>query len=275
MTFYEQQYPITYFADNNTDNPGFYIKKFLISDKPNLNKWCVTWDDIKAKVANWIGKPVVLTPTMSHPPMPIQEMYRVGTIVDVGLDEERHMAWHLARIDDQNVIDMIHNGKVRYGSAGVLCDESDMVRDEKSGVEVLSNHIPQHVALVSDPAYGKDNAVIRGTCTGTESTCKTELRAVTAEVNDSAIGQITTVQFIQDILKKRYRQCTISKMADGNSSNSNNDNLPPPYTDIVKDFLQSPEGRFASNIMENAILPNVMRFVMQKTSEKTVNKSVI
>src|SRR5579863_8981919 len=96
------------FLDNYKGRRGFFFKKFLINDKFNLNNWRVTWEAIQKDIWGFVGLPVVLTPEIDHPPVEDQEDYRIGDIIDVGLDEINHLAWEVVHVLDGDVAQRIY-----------------------------------------------------------------------------------------------------------------------------------------------------------------------
>lgn len=170
---------------------GFFIKVFFINDKVNLNKWQVTWDGIKQDIADVVGVPIVLQEDLRHPNFAIQNLYAKGYIIDYTLDEVRHEASVIARILDPKTITLIQEGKLKFVSPAVVARNNLSITETKDGVDLLSRFIALHLALVANPAYGKQ-AKIHGTCTGTGQTCSAKLQTLTAEmVNDLKTAPLT------------------------------------------------------------------------------------
>ena len=176
----------TIHLENYRGKSGFFLKKMIINDKMNLNRWKVTWDAIKQDVWGFIGKPVVLTPDKDHPPVSEQEDYRVGNIIDIQLDEVNKIAYQISEIFDEKAQKMILDGKVKFGSPTVLI-YSEATREQKfKGTEyqedILHRFRPAHDALVEDPAYGKHVDYIPAVCTGDGVGCGLKLLTVSASV---------------------------------------------------------------------------------------------
>ena len=163
---------------------GFFMKKFLINDKFNLNNWKVTWEAITNDIWDFIGKPVVLTPEKDHPTVSEQEDFRVGTIIDIGIDEINHKAWQVSEIFDKKAQDMILNKEVEFGSPTVLI-RSEHTREQKfkdtpQQQDILHRFQPAHDAIVESPAYGKQVDNIAAVCTGDGPACALKLLEVSA-----------------------------------------------------------------------------------------------
>ena len=169
--------------DRYNGKEGFFIKKFLISDKFNLNRWRVSWDAIKKDLETFIGQPVVLTPDGDHPAVAEQDDYKVGVIVDTQRDDMTHEAWAIEQITDKTTQQLILDKKVRYGSPTVHTP-MNKVKVENEGTaseqETLNRFIGKHDALVNVPAYGEFKDVIRAVCEGDGKDCATELHEVQA-----------------------------------------------------------------------------------------------
>lgn|SRR6185312_688043 len=174
------------FLDNYKGKKGFFIKKFLINDKFNLNRWRVTWDAMKQDIWGFIGKPLVLTPDKDHPPVTYQEDYRVGNIIDVGLDEITHTAWQVSEVFDEEAQKKILDGEVEFGSPTVLIYSEDTREQRFAGTEqqedILHRFRPAHDALVENPAYGENVDHIPAVCTGDGVGCGLKLLEVSASV---------------------------------------------------------------------------------------------
>ena len=197
---------------------GFFIKKFLISDKRNLNGWRVTWESMKKDIKTFIGQPVVLTPDKDHPPTQIQDHYKVGEIIDVGLDELTHSAWQVSEITDKKAQDMILAEKVKFGSPTVHGPKAHLVTTHagtSAEENTLHRFIGKHDALVAEPAYTRLKDVIKVVCQGDGGQCLNDLVEVEAEINDTAISQITIIPAVKKILEAHYNAETVTKIMMG------------------------------------------------------------
>lgn len=202
---------------------GTFIKKYLIGEEFNMNEWKVTWDAIKKDVWGFVGKPLVLTPDMDHPLVKDQEDYKVGEIIDVGIDELKRTAWQVSQITDPTVVELIKAGKIRYGSPTVLTYSQATTKRANLGngkvQTTLERFIPAHDALVADPAYGKEVDKIPAICDGTGEGCGLKLLEVSAsrkdmsaEINSDNTNQLTIVPFAIKAIKKHFKGSTINEI---------------------------------------------------------------
>lgn len=187
---------------------GFFIKKFLISDKFNANRWRVTWDAILQDVEGFEGQPIVLTPDKDHPAVYEQDNYKVGEILKVEIDEMFHKVYAYSEITDPVAQKMIINEEVEFGSPTVVVYTPE-TRDEVelgNGVieTTLHRFIPAQDALVGNPAYGKEVDNIPAVCTGDGPGCAMKLLSVSAAINDDNTNQLTIVPFVKRIVNSRY-----------------------------------------------------------------------
>jgi len=187
---------------------GFFIKKFLISDKFNANRWRVTWDAILQDVEGFEGQPIVLTPDKDHPAVYEQDDYKVGEILKVEIDEMFHKVYAYSEITDPVAQQMILDEEVEFGSPTVLV-YSEETRDEvdlgDGRIETtLHRMIPAQDALVGNPAYGKEVDNIPAVCTGDGPGCAIKLLSVSAAINDDNTNQLTIVPFVKKAVRSRY-----------------------------------------------------------------------
>ncbi len=161
---------------------GFFIKVFFINTKVNLNKWQVTWDAIKQDIGDVVGVPLVLQEDLRHPHFSIQNIYAKGYITDYILDEEKQEVSVIVRVLDPKTIKLIQSGKLKFVSPAIVARSNLSLETLESGVDLLSRFIALHLALVGEPAYGKVDAKIHGTCTGSGQSCGAKLRQMSAVV---------------------------------------------------------------------------------------------
>ena len=189
--------------DRYKDRKGFFIKSFLISDRLNANRWRVTWDAIRQDFEDFLGKPGLfwINPENKpdHPPsksalqetLQSQEQFRVADIIDVGLDESTKKAWQVSEITDDKIIDKIKKGEIHFISPAVWPKSIDDVEIKISSdgrhEHILHRFNAMHYAFVSEPAFGKGDAFIKGTCTGEGELCNTKLQMVSAAIYDDEI----------------------------------------------------------------------------------------
>ena len=204
------------FLENYAGKSGFFIKKFLINDKLNLNKWGVTWDAIQKDVYNFIGKPVVLTPKRDHPKVYEQETFKVGEIIDVGIDEMLHSAWQVSQITDKKAQKLIRQKKVKFGSPTVLVYSPETVEKKNIGTNIeetwLHRFIPAHDGLIGEPAYGRMIDFIPAICDGDGPACALKLSEVSADVNSDNTDQLTIVPFVKSTMKKKFKAETFNEI---------------------------------------------------------------
>lgn len=181
---------------------GFFIKVFFINTKVNLNKWQVTWDAIEQDISDVVGVPIVLQEDLRHPHFSIQNLYAKGYIVDYVLDKEKQEASVIARILDPKTIKLIQSGKLKFVSPAIVARSNLTLETLASGVDLLSRFIALHLALVGEPAYGKVDAKIHATCTGTGQTCGAKLRQMSAVV--MTMCQQKEADHIQKIIKREH-----------------------------------------------------------------------
>ena len=195
---------------------GFFIKKFLIGAEYNMNQWRTPWEAIKKDVWGFEGKPVVLTPNRDHPTVKHQEDYKIGEIVEVGIDELKQIAWQVSQIFDKKAQRLIKEKKIRFGSPTVLKYSDDTLEERKLGdgriQSTLHRFIPAHDALVAEPAYGKQVDYIPAVCDGSGEGCALKLMAVSASVNSDNTDQLTIVPFVRKVLKDNFKHKTLGEM---------------------------------------------------------------
>ena len=209
------------FLENYAGKSGVFIKKFLINDKLNLNKWGVTWEAIKKDVYNFIGRPLVLTPKRDHPKVYEQDSYKIGELIDVGLNELLKSAWQVSQITDKKAAKLIRQKKVRFGSPTVLVYSPETVEKKNIGTNIeetwLHRFIPAHDALIGVPAYGEMIDYIPAICDGDGPACALKLKEVSASVHSADIGddntmQLTIVPFVKSTMKKRFKAETFAEI---------------------------------------------------------------
>jgi len=193
---------------------GTFLKKFLIGEEFNMNRWRVTWDAIKQDVESFLGMPLVLTPKKDHPSVKVQENFRVGDIIDVGLDELKRTAWQVSFITDPKVAELIRKEELKFGSPTVVPYSKATTEKVHLGdgrIETTLHRFKgKQDAIVGDPAYGKEVDFIPAICDGTGEGCALKLMEVSAAVNSDNIDQITIVPFVKKSLKKHFKAETIS-----------------------------------------------------------------
>ncbi len=181
------------------DGDKFFIKTFLVDSSINSNRWAVTEQALRENISSFIGKPIVLTPNFDHPKsesgdtlLRDQEAFRVGNIIDIGIDEVSGKAWAVAEITDKNAIQMLTDTGINFVSPSIIFGEEDLIIQD--GVEIATNFEGAHLAIVKDPAYGVQKAQIKGQCHGSSGTCLSQLQKVQASVETSPCGNYLLVK---------------------------------------------------------------------------------
>jgi len=167
-----------------------FIKFFLLDASVNLNTWGVTRQAMLKGLKTFVGKPFVLTPDYGHPNaasgddlLVQQEKYRVGDIIDVGIDPKTDKAYGIAEITNSEAKDILKNGEVNFVSPSIVFNNSSEVAD-KDGNSIITEFEGAHVAGVAEPAYGIDKAEIKGKCVGSKESCNITLEKVEASVSE-------------------------------------------------------------------------------------------
>ena len=188
----------------------FFIKFFLLDASLNLNRWGVTETALKNNLNTFLDKPFVLTPGYDHPNAANgddlfiqQEKYRVGNIIQVGIDETTGKAYGVAEIFDKKAAEILKNGDVNFVSPSIVFNGTDEIRHHDSSIIV--NFEAAHVAAVADPAYGVDKAEIKGKCSGDADTCHSQLQRVQA--SRSSCGKYLTVKSAGKTMTVANREC--------------------------------------------------------------------
>jgi len=174
---------------------GLFIKGFFVDDTLNANNWRVTDEakerDIKTGMeTDYFGKtaPIILRNDFGHPPddsddiVTEQEPDRVGDFIGVGIDPNTKHAFFVAQITKVKGIKAIQDGKVSFLSPSLRSLSEFHTFD---GEIVITRFKINHVALVKEPAFGKDKAQIRGHCAGTPEVCLVQLSNVSATFQGS------------------------------------------------------------------------------------------
>ena len=167
-----------------------FIKFFLLDASINLNTWGVTRQAMLKGLKTFIGKPFVLTPDYGHPTAASgddlliqQEKYRVGDIIDVGIDTKSDKAYGVAEITNSEAKDILKSGDVNFVSPSIVFNNGSEVAD-KDGNSIITEFEGAHVAGVAEPAYGIDKAEIKGKCVGSKESCNLTLEKVEASVSE-------------------------------------------------------------------------------------------
>ena len=135
-----------------------------------------------------------MTPDFGHPEaisgddlFQKQEKFRVGDIINVGIEDDSKKAWGIARITNKDAIETLKNGEVSFVSPSVVFNQNDMMLS--GGADVVTKFEGAHVAAVKDPAYEMQKAQIKGKCNGSSITCNSQLAKVQASIEKSSCGK--------------------------------------------------------------------------------------
>ena len=187
-----------------------FIKFFLLDATVNLNTWGVTRQAMLRGLKSFIGKPFVLTADYGHPNASSgddlliqQEKYRVGDIIDVGIDTKSDKAYGIAEITNSQAKDILKNGDVNFVSPSIVFNDSANVAD-RDGNSIITEFEGAHVAGVAEPAYGIDKAEIKGKCIGSKESCDLTLQKVEAKISEC--GNYLRVKRIKKARNKKEAQ---------------------------------------------------------------------
>ena len=175
-----------------------FVKFFLLDSSINMNSWGVTRQAMLKGLNTFIGKPFVLTPDYGHPNassgddlLVQQEKYRVGDIIDVGVEPRTGKAYGIAEITNQEAKDILKDGTINFVSPSIVFNGGSEIQD-REGNNIITEFEGAHVAGVAEPAYGIDKAEIKGKCVGSRESCELTLEKVEAKV--SPCGNYLTVK---------------------------------------------------------------------------------
>jgi hypothetical protein len=209
-------------ASLNTQT-GKYAKYWLLNAKEtNKNGWGINPSTAGENMQKFIGRPLVVTSNewhegseygaeYEHPYLPTddiqailrhQENYRVGTIVGVEKDDAGD--W-FARIEMMD--------KFADMSLPPFCSPAIYQLDGSESEGNISKWEALHLAALDEnPAYGARIALLKGTCTGTNSECKTQLKvAKTPEVPEPTEEEIKLNIITQLTAKLRARLASLGE----------------------------------------------------------------
>ena len=162
------------------------LKTFFIDDTVNANDWQATWEGLKMDAQELQGVPLVLQEDLEHPKFSVQKYFDRGTIFDYDIDEAAHKIVVYARITDPTIVDRIRDGELEFVSPAVIPRGSESMHNE-NGVDILDRTLPLHLAIVSNPAYGKDKAKMTHLCSGDGTECYHRLKTMTAQTKSADV----------------------------------------------------------------------------------------
>lgn len=184
-----------------------YIKAFLLDASVNINQWGINASSLDNRVSSFIGKPLVLTETFNHPMPPemhrvggaaneydddddpyntvnvndivdhwlaYQEIYRVGTIIDV--TEKKGTYYAIIEVTDDAAKDAFRNNDLPLFVSPAIA-QLDPLEDAAN----ISNWTGIHLAIVSEPAYTIKKALVTSQCHDEKDRCLLQLRQAAIE----------------------------------------------------------------------------------------------
>lgn len=223
--------------DNYKGESGFFVKTFLIDTSITLNDWRVTWDAIVQDAKNFVGYPDITyyrpDGVRDHPEGPetgnfladreslltLQEQYKSGLIVDVILKSNTQSADQVMRIDDPVVQQLITDDIIKFVSPSLYPMGPDYVTIVNEGMpnqyREASRFLPNHIANVDDPAFGKDKARVKATCNGTPGACQHQLAMVAGKKENNSINEDKSCCSCQ--MEQKDFDTKIKELTDNNS----------------------------------------------------------
>lgn len=210
------------------------LKVFYIDDTVNINNWQADWEGLKEDAKDIPGIPLVLQEDLQHPKFSIQQYFDRGTVYDYEIDEVNKKIIVYVRITDRSIVERIKSGELQYVSPAVVPRGSEYLK-KVNGVDFLQRTIPIHLAIVGDPAYGKEKAKMSYLCSGDAKECDHRLRIMTAakSIYESASDCVSKkIQIIKDerptISNEQaaaiaYSMCKEGKTADHSSDGITSD----------------------------------------------------
>lgn len=170
-------------------NNKLFVKAFLMDSSVNLNKWGASPITLDQNIRSYVGKPIVLKDDFDHPisnddnlqhQLEFQELYRIGTIVDVVKKDTRYDA--IAEITDPHAQKAFKEGNLPLYVSPQLYKLDSSEPDDS-----MTKWTGTHLAIVKDPAYTIKRATINGECTGESDKCMTYLKRA-AVIRDNGYG---------------------------------------------------------------------------------------
>jgi putative GTP pyrophosphokinase len=185
------------------------LKTFFIDDTVNANDWQATGEGLKQDAAELPGVPLVLQEDLEHPKFSVQQFFDRGTIFDYEVDETNKKIIVYVRITDPKIVDRIKSGELEYVSPAVIPRGNESLSNI-NGVDVLSRTLPIHLAIVGNPAYGKEKAKMTHMCSGDGEQCYHRLKMMTANVDKiikrehELLDQGIPEDEVHEIIKKEF-----------------------------------------------------------------------
>ena len=216
--------------DNETDR--LFLVYYALPPGLNANKWGVSPTSIDRNIQSAVNKPVVVYrrnpnnrfhthqagnfvhPTLEeaaeelgHPPnaeqyFNWQEKFAIGRVRSVD-KRDKGYAFTLEVTDSEakNILksDTYRTGIPGWTSPQIISNAHLYPNEEKSGI--FDHWAIAHVALVDVPAYGPEQAGVRGKCLGVEKDCMIKTRSASQENLGFCVKQATI-----DLVESRSSQ---------------------------------------------------------------------
>ncbi len=208
----------------NDATVSYYANTFLMDESVNKRRWAVSYDSMKRHLESFVGQPVVMIPSRSHPSADMQEMFRVGGIESVHLNDSKKASGAYVSVN-ADAAALIYNKLVHHTSVQLTVNREKMIRvnaDTPFQYDLCEEWRGEHVALVESPAYGRDKAYIDKVCQGTAQQCRMELPLSAAMPKDphATEGQAALARTIERSIRRLYAPCTIRRIVKDAKSGS-------------------------------------------------------
>ncbi len=226
------------------------LKVFYIDDSININGWQAPWEGLKQDAKDIVGIPLVLQEDLEHPKFSVQQYFDRGTVYDYEIDEVNKKIIVYVRITDKTIVERIKSGELQYVSPAVIPRGSEYLK-KVDGIDILERTVPIHLAIVGEPAYGKEKAKMTYLCSGDAKECDHRLRMMTAAkaIYDSASDCVSNK--IQIIKRERpsisneqaaaiaYSMCRENPNIANDMSNDSASDVVGPLTQIplIRKFM--------------------------------------
>lgn len=231
--------------NTDEDRPDVVLLKvFYIDDTVNVNKWMADWEGLKQDAKDIVGIPLVLQEDLMHPKFSVQEYFDRGTVYDYEIDEVNRKIIVYVRITDKTIVERIKSGELEYVSPAVIPRGSEYLK-KRNGIDVLERTVPVHLAIVGDPAYGKEKAKMTYLCSGDAKECDHRLRLMTAarQIYESASDCVSKkIKIIKEerpsISNEQAAAIAYSMCKEGKTADSASDVVDPlTQTPLIKKML--------------------------------------
>lgn len=264
--------------DSDTDR--LFLIYYALPPGFNANKWGVSPTSIDANIQSAVNKPVVVYrrnpnnrfhthqagnfvhPTLEeaaeelgHPPnaeqyFNWQEKFAVGRVRSVDKRDKGYaFTLEITDTDSKQILksDDYKTGIPGWTSPQIISNASAHPEEERANY--FNHWVVSHIALVDVPAYGYDQAGVRGKCLGAEKECLIKTRSASQENLDFCVKQATI-----DLVESRKGRDTI--------------------VDIV-DNLRTLSANYSSLSSKNATATNITMSESTNTNQPTVSGQTV